>query len=232
MSNPALPPGVPEMPAIRYKEQYTGMPFVLADGLPRTIGWQWPGNPSGAPVFVVATRGMLGAYKAKERYPLTAAGWASAWRMLTATDPGAAPQILAELRTRAAADADQPREPEDDTCPVLIVTTNEIPGYRITQVHGDVFGLTVRVRGAFSNLGASLQSVVGGEVTGYTKLLTDSRNQARQRMWREARARGGNAVVAMRFDCNEIGDIMSEIAAYGTAVTAEPIDPAVTATGF
>ncbi len=64
---------------------------------------------------------------------------------------------------------------------------------------------------------------------GYTKLLTDSRNQARERMWQEARARGANAIVAMRFDCNEIGDIMSEIAAYGTAVTVEPLEATVAA---
>jgi uncharacterized protein YbjQ (UPF0145 family) len=115
------------------------------------------------------------------------------------------------------------REPEPvDTTPMLIVTTNEIPGYRISAVHGDVFGLVVRARNVFSNFGASLRTVVGGEVEGYTKLLTDSRNQARERMWREARKRGANAVVAMRFDCNEIGDIMSEVAAYGTAVTVEP----------
>jgi uncharacterized protein YbjQ (UPF0145 family) len=109
-----------------------------------------------------------------------------------------------------------------DTQPVLIVTTNEVPGYRIVEVHGDVFGLVVRARNYFSNLGAQLRTIAGGEVVGYTKLLTESRNQARLRMWREARARGANAVVAMRFDCNEIGDIMSEVAAYGTAVTVEP----------
>jgi uncharacterized protein YbjQ (UPF0145 family) len=109
-----------------------------------------------------------------------------------------------------------------DTTPVLIVTMNEIPGYRITAVHGDVFGLVVRARNVFSNLGAQLRTVAGGEAIGYTKLLTASRNQARERMWQEARGRGANAVVAMRFDCNEIGDIMSEVAAYGTAVTAEP----------
>jgi hypothetical protein len=68
-----------------------------------------------------------------------------------------------------------------DTTPVLIVTMNEIPGYRITAVHGDVFGLVVRARNAFSNLGAQLRTAVGGEVVGYTKLLTASRNQARER---------------------------------------------------
>ncbi len=116
------------------------------------------------------------------------------------------------------------RQVAPDTVPVLIVTMNEIPGYRITRVHGDVFGLVVRARNIFSNMGAQLRTVAGGEVSGYTRLLTDSRNQARQRMWREARSRGANAVVAMRFDCNEIGDIMSEVAAYGTAVTVEAVD--------
>ena len=121
----------------------------------------------------------------------------------------------------------RPSEQVRDTQPVLIVTTNEIPGYRITQVHGDVFGLIVRARNYFSNLGAQFRTLAGGEVAGYTKLLTDSRNQARERMWREARERGANAVVAMRFDCNEIGDIMSEVAAYGTAVTVDPVQAAV-----
>jgi uncharacterized protein YbjQ (UPF0145 family) len=118
-----------------------------------------------------------------------------------------------------------PRQAEQvrDTQPVLIVTTNDIPGYGITQVHGDVFGLIVRARNYFSNLGAQFRTLAGGEVAGYTKLLTDSRNQARERLWREARMRGANAVVGMRFDCNEIGGIMSEITAYGTAVTVEPV---------
>jgi uncharacterized protein YbjQ (UPF0145 family) len=119
-------------------------------------------------------------------------------------------------------------EPARDTQPVLIVTTNEVPGYRITQVHGDVFGLIVRARNYFSNMGAQLRTLAGGEVAGYTKLLTDSRNQARERMWREARARGANAVVAMRFACNELGDVMSEVAAYGTAVTVVPLEASTT----
>jgi uncharacterized protein YbjQ (UPF0145 family) len=114
------------------------------------------------------------------------------------------------------------KEPRPEPSPVLIVTTNDVPGYEIVEVHGDIFGLTVRARNYFSNLGASLRTVVGGEVSGYTKLLTDSRNEARERLKHEARRRGANAVVAMRFDCNEIGDIMTEIAAYGTAVTVIP----------
>lgn len=146
------------------------------------------------------------------------------------SDPAAA--TLADLATDMASHGlsfvrrQQQPEQRRDTQPVLIVTTNDIPGHRITQVHGDVFGLIVRARNYFSNLGAQFRTLAGGEVAGYTKLLTDSRNEARERMWREARARGANAVVAMRFDCNEIGDIMSEVVAYGTAVTAEPLQAA------
>jgi uncharacterized protein YbjQ (UPF0145 family) len=102
----------------------------------------------------------------------------------------------------------------------LIVTTNEIPGYDIEAVCGDVFGLVVMSRHVFSNLGASLKTVVGGEVRGYTELLRRSRNEARERLWQEAVALGANAVVAMRFDCNTISDLMTEVAAYGTAVRA------------
>lgn len=112
--------------------------------------------------------------------------------------------------------------------PVLIVTTNDIPGYRVTEVLGDVFGMIVRVRNMFSNISASLMTITGGEVEAFTKLLTDSRKQARERMWQEARALGANAIIGMRFDCNELGDIMSEVVAYGTAVTIERLpDPVI-----
>jgi uncharacterized protein YbjQ (UPF0145 family) len=102
---------------------------------------------------------------------------------------------------------------------ILIVTTNDVPGYEITQVHGEVCGLIVRARNAFSNMGAGLRTVFGGEARGYTTLLLDSRNEALERLREAAREKGANAVVAMRFDCNEIAGIMSEVAAYGTAVT-------------
>jgi uncharacterized protein YbjQ (UPF0145 family) len=104
--------------------------------------------------------------------------------------------------------------------PPLIVTMNEIPGYDIHEVCGDVFGLVVMSRHALSNIGASLKTVVGGEIRGYTELLRRSRNQARERLWREAVAVGANAVVATRFDCNAIADGMTEVTAYGTAVRA------------
>jgi uncharacterized protein YbjQ (UPF0145 family) len=102
---------------------------------------------------------------------------------------------------------------------VIVVTTNEVPGYEIVDVHGEVFGLVVRARNAFSNIGASFRTVFGGEAKGYTSLLSDSRTEAVERLREAARGRGANAVVAMRFDCNEIAGVMSEVAAYGTAVT-------------
>ena len=109
---------------------------------------------------------------------------------------------------------------------ILISTMNDVPGYEITEVHGEVFGLIVRARNAFSNIGAGFRTLVGGEAKGYTKLLTDSRIHAQERLEEAAREKGGNAVIAMRFDCNEIGDIMSEVAAYGTAVTIRPLNGA------
>jgi uncharacterized protein YbjQ (UPF0145 family) len=102
---------------------------------------------------------------------------------------------------------------------IIVSTMNDLPGYDVIEVHGEVFGLIVRARNAFSNIGASLRTLVGGEVSGYTKLLSESRDHAVDRLREAARAKGGNAVLAMRFDCNDIADIMSEVAAYGTAVT-------------
>jgi uncharacterized protein YbjQ (UPF0145 family) len=106
---------------------------------------------------------------------------------------------------------------------IIITTMNDLPGYEIVEVHGEVFGLIVRARNVFSNIGAGFRTVFGGEAKGYTTLLTDSRNQAIERLREHAVQRGGNAVLAMRFDCNEIADMMSEVAAYGTAVTVRRI---------
>jgi uncharacterized protein YbjQ (UPF0145 family) len=178
----------------------------------------------GRPEFVLAGRTALGGVKVVHRYPLNENGWARAWKLLRQEDPESAAKTVAKLARRAAEDAAAgapPAPPE----PMLIVTSNEVPGQRITAVHGDVFGLVVRSGNWFASVGASIQSVIGGEVSQYTELLVVSRNQARERMWREARSRGANAIVAMRFDCNSIATNMSEIVAYGTAVTVEPHGP-------
>jgi uncharacterized protein YbjQ (UPF0145 family) len=101
---------------------------------------------------------------------------------------------------------------------VLISTMNDIPGYEITEVLGEVFGLTVRSRNIGSQLGSAFKSMAGGELKGMTKNLIDSRNEVVDRMTQEAQARGGDAVVAFRFDTSEMGQNWTEICAYGTAV--------------
>ena len=101
---------------------------------------------------------------------------------------------------------------------MLIVTTNDLPGYSVDEVLGEVFGLTVRSRNAFSQMGAGLKSILGGELRGMTTALTDSRNQVMQRLIDEATTRGANAILAMRFDTSEMGGVWTEICAYGTAV--------------
>jgi uncharacterized protein YbjQ (UPF0145 family) len=105
---------------------------------------------------------------------------------------------------------------------VLISTMNDVAGYEVVHVHGEVYGLIVRACNVFSNIGAGLRTIVSGEARGYTKLLMDSRDEATERLREAAAARGANAVLAMRFDCNEIGNIMSEVAAHGTAITIRP----------
>ena len=101
---------------------------------------------------------------------------------------------------------------------MLVVTTNDVPGYKVVEVYGEVFGLIVRSRNVFSNFGASLRTIIGGEVKGYTTLLSDSREHALARLRAAAAEKGANAVLAMRFDSGDIGGVMNEVAAYGTAV--------------
>jgi uncharacterized protein YbjQ (UPF0145 family) len=105
---------------------------------------------------------------------------------------------------------------------MIIATTPYLPGYRITEAKGQVFGLVVRSRGFAGNFAAGLRSIVGGEIHEYTELLEDTRRQAIDRMVQNATLMGGNAVVSMRFDSSEIGNTMSEIVAYGTAVVLVP----------
>jgi uncharacterized protein YbjQ (UPF0145 family) len=106
---------------------------------------------------------------------------------------------------------------------ILVSTMNDLPGYEVVEVYGEVFGLIVRSRNLFSNIGASFRTVFGGEVRGYTQMLSDSREQAIDRLRQAAAAKGANAVLAMRFDAGDIGDVMNEVAAYGTAVKVRPI---------
>jgi uncharacterized protein YbjQ (UPF0145 family) len=97
---------------------------------------------------------------------------------------------------------------------------NDLPGHEITDVLGEVFGLTVRSRNIGSQLGAAFKSLGGGELRGMTKNLAASRQEVIDRMVEEAQARGADAVVAFRFDTSEMGGNWTEICAYGTAVKA------------
>ncbi len=101
---------------------------------------------------------------------------------------------------------------------MLITTANDLPGYRVDEVFGECFGLTVRSRNVGSQIGAGFKSMVGGELKGMTKMLGEGRQQAIERLVQEAEAKGANAIVAMRFDTSEMGDMWTEICAYGTAV--------------
>src|SRR5881392_3080784 len=86
---------------------------------------------------------------------------------------------------------------------MIITTMNDLPGYEIEEVLGEVFGLTVRARNVGSQIGASLKSIIGGELKGMTKMLASGRADAQQRLTEEAESKGGNAVIAFRFDTSE-----------------------------
>jgi uncharacterized protein YbjQ (UPF0145 family) len=104
---------------------------------------------------------------------------------------------------------------------MIVTTTENVPGQRVVEVKGQVFGLVVRSRGLGGNILAGLRSLGGGEIKEYTELLEASRRQALDRMIQNATVMGANAVVMMRFDGSELGRSMSEIVAYGTAVVLE-----------
>lgn len=104
---------------------------------------------------------------------------------------------------------------------MIIVTTEKIENYEVVEVLGPVFGLTVRARGLSKDIMASFKGLLGGEINQYTEMLEDARKQAMDRMVQNATYMGANAIVMMRFDSGEIGQNMSEIVAYGTAVKVE-----------
>ena len=105
---------------------------------------------------------------------------------------------------------------------MIVATTPFIAGHRVVETKGQTFGLVVRSRGFSGNLIAGLRSLAGGEIKEYTSLLEDTRRQALDRLVKNATLMGANAVVSMRFDSSEIASTMSEIVAYGTAVSVVP----------
>jgi uncharacterized protein YbjQ (UPF0145 family) len=106
---------------------------------------------------------------------------------------------------------------------MIITTMNDLPGYEIDEVLGEVFGLTVRARNVGSQIGASIKSLVGGELKGMTKMLAEGRLHAQERLVEAASAKGADAIIAFRFDTSELGTTWTEICAYGTAVRARKL---------
>ncbi len=104
---------------------------------------------------------------------------------------------------------------------VIMVTMNYVPGKNITKVIGTIWGITVRSRGIGGNIMAGLRSLGGGEIKEYSKMLSDARNTAMDRLRDAAKQLGANAVIELRFDSSDIGQVMTEIVAYGTAVIVE-----------
>ena len=107
--------------------------------------------------------------------------------------------------------------------PQFVSTANEIPGHRLTRNLGVVRGLVVRSRSVIGNIGATLQTIFGGNITLYTELCEHAREDAFNLMVEHAGQRGANAIVAMRYDANEIGPGITEVLAYGTAVVVEAL---------
>jgi uncharacterized protein YbjQ (UPF0145 family) len=107
---------------------------------------------------------------------------------------------------------------------ILVSTMNDVPGWRVERVLGECTGLTVRARNVGVQIGAGFKALVGGELKGLSKQLQQSRDEALQRLVEVAQARGANAVLAMRFDSNDVGQGYQELVAYGTAVVVVPAD--------
>ena len=105
---------------------------------------------------------------------------------------------------------------------MIVVNTEALPGYRITSVKGIVQGNTVRAKHVGRDIGAALKNIVGGELKGYTELLTEARREALERMLAQADELGADAVVNVRFSTSAVTQGAAELYAYGTAVTIEP----------
>lgn len=106
---------------------------------------------------------------------------------------------------------------------MIVVTTNDLPGYRVTKIHGMVRGNTIRARHVGRDIMAVLRNLAGGEITEYTKMLAEAREQSIDRMLEEAEDLGANAVLGVRFQTSMVQAGAAEMLCYGTAVTAEPL---------
>ena len=104
---------------------------------------------------------------------------------------------------------------------MLVTTADALPGYRVVRHIGVVRGLSVRSRSLVGNIGASIQILFGGNITVYTRLAEDARQEAYDLLIAQAEAAGANAILAMRYDANEMASAVTEVLAYGTAVVVE-----------
>jgi uncharacterized protein YbjQ (UPF0145 family) len=107
----------------------------------------------------------------------------------------------------------------------MVTTAFELPNYRVVQNLGVVRGIVVRSRNIFATIGASFQTIVGGNITVWTKLCEDTRADAFEIMIQHATELGANAVIGARYDTTEIAQGVTEVLAYGTAVIVEPDTP-------
>lgn len=108
---------------------------------------------------------------------------------------------------------------------MLVVTCENVPNHRVAEAKGQCFGVVVRSRGIAGNIMAGLRTIFGGEIPEYTELLEEARRHAVDRMVQNAQKMGANGIIMMRFDSAEIGQTMSEIVAYGTAVVLQSDRP-------
>lgn len=106
---------------------------------------------------------------------------------------------------------------------MIVTTTQDLPGYRIAEVQGMVRGNTIRARHLGRDIMAILRNVAGGEITEYTKMMAEAREQAIDRMLEEADSLGANAVICVRFQTSMVQSGAAEMLCYGTAVTVEPV---------
>lgn len=107
---------------------------------------------------------------------------------------------------------------------IPVTTTFEVPGMRVVRTLGVARGIVVRSRSVFGNIGASLQTLVGGNITLWTELCEQTRRESFEILVANAMALGANAIVGMRYDSTEVAPGATEVLAYGTAVIVEPLE--------
>ncbi len=114
--------------------------------------------------------------------------------------------------------------PRYSVSPHMVTTAFELPNHRVTQTLGIVRGIVVRSRNVFVNIGAAFQTLVGGNITAWTRLCEQTRSEAFNIMIQHATELGANAIIGARYDATEIASGATEVLAYGTAVIVEPTD--------